>query len=33
MYSIKEIKKYIKENKTNNFYFTGLKEKTIEEKY
>ena len=27
---IEELKKYIKETKTDNFYFTGLKEKTID---
>lgn len=30
---IEELKQYIKENKCEKFYFTGLKEKTIEEKY
>lgn len=30
---IEELKQYIKENKCKNFYFEGLKEKTIEEKY
>lgn len=30
---IEELKQYIKENKCKKFYFTGLKERTIEEKY
>lgn len=30
---IEELKQYIKDNKCEKFYFTGLKEKTIEEKY
>lgn len=30
---IKELKQYIKENKCKQFYFEGLGEKTIEEKY
>ena len=30
---IEELKKYIKENKTENFFYTGLNEKTLEQKY